>query len=123
MSPIRVKMIVGNAVLVKGLIYGFLTQPWAVLPNIKDTPVLLRGLKSCSAALYHVIMDIYKDNILIDKENQKNLHVDRKIKFVKPNSVFVPEGIFFSYKKKLILKMREDFSFLLRSFGCLRNFS
>jgi len=92
MSPIRVKMMIANAVLVKGLIYAFLTQPWAVLPNVKETPILARGLKSCASALYHVIMDIYKDNILIDKENQKNLHADRKVKFVKPSSVFVPEG-------------------------------
>jgi len=92
MSPIRVKMMIANAVLIKGLIYAFLTQPWAVLPNIKDTPVLARGLKSCASALYQIIMDIYKDNILIDKENQKNLHADRKIKFIKPSSVFVPEG-------------------------------
>jgi len=37
-------------------------------------------------------MDIYKDNILINKDNQKSLHADNKIKFVKPNSCFVPEG-------------------------------
>lgn len=37
MNPFKIKMLVGLYVLVKSLIYTFLTQPWTVFPKHKKS--------------------------------------------------------------------------------------
>jgi len=42
MTPMRSKMLIGMFILVKGLLFAFITQPWAVFPTVKNSIVLMK---------------------------------------------------------------------------------